>query len=318
MLRALRVKYGLAGTVGRMFSGLTVLGVPSSAGAHAPGQEKAPAAFREAGLLDRLREVGLVVNDLGDLPVVRYQPDRVHRRAQNADEVRDVARETADQVARAIARYDQLLVLGGDCTVQIGVIAGLARTTERVGLVYVDAGFDLNTPVSVRTGFLDWMGVAHLVGEPDAVPELAGVGPRVPLLEFDDIVFFGTVREELTDWESELEAREHLQVHWADEVAADPHGTARLALATLEARVDRISVHFDLDVIDFIDFPAADFPTINAGLTFTTAMRALDVLVASPKCSALTVSEFNPDHVDPDHRLVTTFVERLTETLRPT
>jgi hypothetical protein len=45
-------------------------------------------------------------------------------------------------------------------------------------------------------------------------------------------------------------------------------------------------------------------------------MRALDVLVASPKCAALTISEFNPDHVDPDHQLVATFVQRLTETLR--
>ena len=177
-------------------------------------------------------------------------------------------------------------------------------------------GSTLNTPTSVRLGFLDWMGVAHLLGEPDAVRELVQIGPRVPLLDFEDIEFFGTVRDELTDWEQELAARHDLNVHWSEDVAKDPEGTARRALSRLEARVDRISVHFDVDVIDFIDFPAADFPTINAGLTFDAAMRAVDVLVASPKCAALTISEFNPDHVDPDHQLVTTFVQRLTETLR--
>jgi arginase len=299
-----------------MSSGLAVVGVPSSAGAHAPGQEKAPAAFRAAGLIELLRTDGQTVEDVGDLAVSRYQPDPTRRRAQNSDRVLDVARRTAERVAAAASRDVRVLVLGGDCTVQIGVIAGLARTTERLGLVYVDAGFDLNTPTSVRLGFLDWMGVAHLVGERDAVRDLVQIGPRVPLLDFGDIEFFGTVRDELTDWERELAARHDLNVHWSEDVAKDPEGTARRALSRLEPRVDRLSVHFDVDVIDFIDFPAADFPTINAGLTFDAAMRALDVLVSSPKCAALTVSEFNPDHVDPDHQLVTTFIQRLTETLR--
>jgi arginase len=299
-----------------MSSGLAVLGVPSSVGAHAPGQEKAPAAFRAAGLIERLRTDGQTVEDLGDLPVARYQPDPARRRAQNAHRVLDIARGTADQVAAAAGRDARVLVLGGDCTIQIGVVAGLVRTTERVGLVYVDAGFDLNTPTSVRLGFLDWMGVAHLVGEPDAVRELVEIGPRVPLLDFEDIEFLGTVRDELTDWERELAARHDLNVHWSEDVATDPEGTARRARSRLEPRVDRISVHFDVDVLDFIDFPAADFPTINAGLTFDAAMRALEVLVASPKCAALTVSEFNPDHVDPDHQLVTTFVRRVTEAFR--
>ena len=295
---------------------LAVVGVPSSVGAHAPGQEKAPAAFRAAGLIELLRTVGPTVEDMGDLAVARYAPDPTRRRAQNAARVLDVARGTADHVTAAVSRGARVLVLGGDCTVQIGVVSGLVRRTDRIGLVYVDAGFDLNTPTSVRLGFLDWMGVAHLVGEQDAVRELVQIGPRVPLLDFDDIEFFGTVREELTDWEREQVARHDLNVNWFEDVAMDPEGTARRALSRLEPRVDHISVHFDLDVIDFIDFPAADFPTINAGLTFDAAMRALDVLVASPKCAALTISEFNPDHVDPDHQLVTTFVQRLTETFR--
>jgi arginase len=238
-----------------MSSGLTVVGVPSSLGAHAPGQEKAPAAFRAAGLVELLRGGGQTVEDMGDLAVARYQPDATRRRAQNADQVLEVVRATADRVAAAASRDAGVLVLGGDCTIQIGVVAGLVRTTERVGLVYLDAGFDLNTPTSVRLGFLDWMGVAHLVGEPDAVRELVEIGPRVPLLDFEDVEFFGTVRDELTDWERQLAARHDLNVHWSEDVAEDPEGTARRALSRLEPRVDRISVHFDVDVIDFIDSP---------------------------------------------------------------
>jgi arginase len=66
---------------------LTVLGVPTSAGAFAPGQELAPAALREAGLLDRLSAEGVEVADLGDSPVWRWRPDTARPRAQNLAEV---------------------------------------------------------------------------------------------------------------------------------------------------------------------------------------------------------------------------------------
>ncbi|TMF30144.1 MAG: arginase family protein, partial [Chloroflexi bacterium] len=102
-----------------------LIGVPSSAGAHGPGQEKAPSALRTAGLLGALREAGLDVEDLGDLPVARFAPDRAERKRQSQSQVVKVARQVADAVASAVERELIPIVLGGDCTITLGVVAGL-------------------------------------------------------------------------------------------------------------------------------------------------------------------------------------------------
>ena len=106
---------------------LGLIGVPSSAGAHGPGQEKAPSTLRRAGFVGALRAAGLELEDLGDLPVVRFMPDPANRKRQNASRVVKVARQVADAVAGAVERGLVPLLLGGDCTITVGVIAGLLR-----------------------------------------------------------------------------------------------------------------------------------------------------------------------------------------------
>ena len=157
---------------------LGLIGVPTSAGAFAPGQEQAPHALRDAGLVESLRGAGAVVHDRGDRPVWRWRPDRENRRAQNLAMVCEIARDTARRVAEAIGAGEATLVLGGDCTVGIGTVAGHLAAGERVGLVYFDAHADLNVPASVPEGALDWMGLAHMLGEEGAAPELVNVGSR--------------------------------------------------------------------------------------------------------------------------------------------
>jgi arginase len=139
---------------------LGVLGVPTSAGAFAPGQEQAPQALRDAGLLGLLRDAGIAVSDHGDRTVWRWRPDRERPRAQNLDTVVSIVRETAARVADAAAAGEVTLVLGGDCTVGIGTVAGhvAAGPDERIGLIYLDSHADLNTPESVHEGTLDWLG----------------------------------------------------------------------------------------------------------------------------------------------------------------
>ena len=112
---------------------LTLLGVPTSAGAFAPGQEQAPRALRRAGLVDKLRAAGAEVADLGDSEVWRWRPDPAGPRAQNLGAVCEIARTTAGRVEDALAEPGgPLLVLGGDCTVEIGTVAGhLRRDRER-------------------------------------------------------------------------------------------------------------------------------------------------------------------------------------------
>ena len=277
---------------------LGVVGVPTSAGAFAPGQEQAPHALREAGLLEALRRSGVDVRDHGDREVWRWRPDRENRRAQNVGKVVEIVQDTARRVGDSIDEGEVTLVLGGDCTVGIGTVAAHVSTGERVGLVYFDSHADLNVPESVHEGTLDWMGMAHMLGEQGAVPELVNGGPRAPLLDADQVVLFGWGPEQATAFEREVIERRGVAVLPVDEVAADPEGSAARARELAEASCDRLLVHFDVDVIDFTDTPLSENWGRNEGLAYEATLRALDVLVASPRLAALTITELNPDHTE--------------------
>ena len=159
---------------------LGVIGVPTSAGAFAPGQEDAPARLREAGLIELLRDNAVDVRDHGDREPWRWRPDRERPRAQNLDKVLEIVSDTARRVEESALANEATLVLGGDCTVGIGTVAGHQGTGERVGLVYFDAHADLNIPESVREGALDWMGMAHMLGLPGTERALVEAGSRAP------------------------------------------------------------------------------------------------------------------------------------------
>jgi arginase len=275
-----------------------VIGVPPSAGAFAPGQEQAPHALREAGLVSLLRESGVEVSDYGDAPVWRWRPDRVRPRAQNLGRVVEIVRDTAQRVEEAVLARETSLVLGGDCTVGIGSVAGHAESGERVGVVYFDLHADLNVPNSALPGALDWMGMAHMLGEEGAEPDLVEVGPRSPLLTPDRVVVLGWGPEQATPHEREAVDRLGLETILVDEVRADPAGCAQRALDTLTPRVDRVLVHFDVDVIDFTDTPLSENPGRNEGISYEQAAIALAVLLASPALAGVTVTELNPDHVE--------------------
>lgn len=277
---------------------LGVIGVPTSAGAFAPGQEQAPAALRQAGLLDVLQEMGADVRDHGDREVWRWRPDREHPGAQNVAAIVEIVSDTARRVGTSIDSGETTLVLGGDCTVGIGTVAGHVATRERVGLIYFDTHADLNVPAAVPEGALDWMGMAHMLAEDGAVAELVAAGPRTPLLEPADVLLFAWGPDQATAYEREAIARRGLSAIPADEVAADPEGAAARACALMEDRCDRLLVHFDVDVIDFTDVPLSENTGRNQGLAFDHALRALDGLLASPRLAGLTITELNPDHTE--------------------
>jgi arginase len=289
---------------------LTVLGVPTSAGAFTPGQEAAPAALREAGLLTALAERGVEVRDLGDSEVWRWRPDRERPRAQNLGAVAEIARQTA---ARVEAAGDgPLLVLGGDCSIELGVVAGQLARGESVALVYLDLHPDLNTPESVVEGTFDWMGIGHALAVPGAEPELAGIGPRTPLLNDDQVLFLGYGPERAKPFELDQIVRRGLAAIPVDEVASDPEGTARRALEFAE-RFDRLLVHFDVDVIDFNDAQLSEDAVRGDGLTLEAATRALSVLVASERLAGVTVTELNPYHGDEQGRTLRQFAAMLAD-----
>jgi arginase len=289
-------------------SHLALIGVPSSAGARQTGQEGAPAAFRAAGLLERLRATGLDVADLGDLPSFSFRPDLEDPRQQNLAAVMDVAGQAADRVDQALASRRLPLVLGGDCSLSLGVISGLLRHQERLGLLYFDGDLDLNTPATTISGILDGMVIAHVLGR--GSKQLAGIGPRQPLLSEEDIVLFGYDVESGWIDAPELEALERLRAskYPLTRVRADATAAARDALAYLESRSDAILIHFDVDVMDI---PAADLLHPN-GLDLESTFAALRVFVTAPTCAGVVVTEFNAEK-DPDGAHAERLVQGLVE-----
>ncbi len=290
-----------------------LIGVPSSAGAHGPGQEKAPAALRQAGLLGALRETGLEVEDLGDLPVTRFQPDMANRKRQSRSPVITVARQVADRVTAAVERDLVPLVIGGDCTITLGVVAGMLRYQPDLGLIYFDGDADMTTPETTHSGIFDSMGVSHLIGEGD--PEVGHVGLRFPLLPPDRITLFGFHPYEIEPKEQRLLETSAITQYPVTSMGDRPVELAAEALARLEERARAIAVHFDVDVMDSAEIPLADWPHYDA-LSFGDAMRCLRVFVGSPKLAALVVTEINPDH-DPDGLLVRQFIDAFADALRP-
>ncbi len=277
-------------TAGRSPIGL--IGVPSSAGARMAGQEQAPRALRCAGLVPGLRSRGREVLDVGDLAEVTYAPDERHPQSQNLELVRGVLERVVQAVDSALAAGAWPLVLGGDCTVTIGVLAALTRHFPDLGLIYFDGDLDLNTPETTLTGILDGMALAHVLGEGAA--ELSRLGSRHPLVEEPAVTLFGysVSAGGLDPVEiGRLRGTRMAKVPM-EEIEGRAANAAAEALRNIESRVEHVLVHFDVDVVDAGDFPAVDVPH-RPGLRLAEAGAALGVFLESPKVLGLVATEFN-------------------------
>ncbi len=263
--------------------------------------------------MEFLSAAGVSVEDDGDVPGFRWRPDKANPRAMNANAVLSAARAVADRVAFAFADHAKVLVLGGDCTVELGTVAGALREKESVGLVYLDLDTDLNTPESTRDGALDWMGVAHLLGIAGTLPELVRLGPRQPMLQPEQVLYFAAGNVE--PFERELIQRLGVAEVPVADVARDPSRCGETVANGWARGFDRLLVHLDVDVLDFGDFPLAENTRRNIGLKFDQLMAALRPLLAAPNWSGLTVTEVNPDHGESDGSTLATFARSLADGL---
>jgi len=258
-----------------MTRNMVIIGAPSGAGACGVGQEQTPAAIRAAGLIEQLSRVGFEVTDLGDSPVVPWRPDRANPQAQNLQAVVDVVRSTTNRVADALVEHDGIaLVLGGDCTVGIGTIAGIRQAIGRVALAYFDLHSDLNTPASATDGALDWMALGHMLAIEGSIPTLTAAGGNAPLLEPDQVVLFAHDLSHSTRFERGEIERLGLARVALDEVRNDPEAAAHRAFELLATRSDRYAIHLDVDVVDFTDAPLSEHPSRNSGLKLHETLRA--------------------------------------------
>jgi arginase len=272
-----------------------LIGVPTSAGAHHAGQDRAPAALRAAGLLERLRAAGVRVTDAGDLPGAVFAVDHLHPRARNLASVVRVAREVAAAV-ESVTRSGQLpLVVGGDCTITLGVVAGLRRRHPAVGLAYVDADADLGDLSGDASGILDAAGIWHLLGHGE--PDLAGLAGAPPLLDPARLVLLGLDPREVSDAGREFLSGAGVRSIEGPQFMTDPKAAASEALAALRSASQSIVVHFDVDVVDSGDLPLGNFPHYNSGVTLAAVTSCLRVLLADhPSRAALVLTEVNPSY----------------------
>jgi arginase len=273
---------------------VSLIGLPSSAGSYAAGQDLAPTALRSSGLIETLTDAGLEVTDHEDLAQQVWHADHENPLAQNVDEVIEGLQALAEDLVPILETDDLLLVLGGNCTVALSVMAGLRWLDAGTpGLLYVDRNYDLNTPESTTDGALDWMGLAHALALPGTIDRLVDAfGPR-PLLRPSQIAWLGVQEEMTTAWERDQAIRLGAVCTSSAEFVSDPVGAARRLLVHLPS--GPLAVHFDVDVLDFTDAPLAENTDgRNTGPTLDQVTAGLSWAARDPRFRSLSIGELNP------------------------
>src|SRR5262245_51550018 len=270
---------------------VAVFGVPTAAGSQAAGLENGPFVLREAGLLQALKAEGATVVNLSDLSLFPYRDDPEHAKARNVSGVACAVRAAGDETTRAL-REGFTVVLGGDCTLAVGTVAGArAALGSPVGLVYLDANADLNTPDTSPSGLLCGMALAMALGRgPSEVATAAGEPPAV---RGEHVALLGYRQLD----GSERRALGHLGLALPAEAMKrlGMRVAAALALDAVENDDGPILVHLDVDVIDPGEMPAKTSVTPGIGLTIAEASDLVTALVASPRVAALEVVAYQPD-----------------------
>ncbi len=155
------------------------------------------------------------------------------------------------------------------------------------------------------------MGVAHMIGEPGAAPELSRIGTATSAARSWSGCFYGPCLEHSEDVETQVLARHGMRAVPLDRVEGRATAAAAEARQAVESDGGPFLVHFDVDVLDFVDCPIADVPHFEHGMTLADAMASLRVFVASPRYAGLVVTEINPDHADAEGASIGRFVTEL-------
>jgi arginase len=300
----------LAVKIVRQPNKIAIIGAPSSAAAFLPGSEKAPAALRAAGIVERLQSIGYEVTDLGDCLPRLFADDDEHKRARNIPEIVASLNDLKPRAELGFKSGALVLVLGGDCTQIIALLTGARRYYKHVNLLWVDRDADLNTPASTPSGRLDGMVLASIVGK--GSPELVRFWGEPPLVREPDTLLYGLVRVDQP--EVDFLTRSPLRHVYAADISL--HGaekSAHDALAHLHADSREFMVHLDLDVIAQEEFAATNVPD-SGGLSFAEVRSSFVEFVKQKNLLGLDIAQYNPDK-DPDGFAARKVVDLLSDAL---
>jgi arginase len=300
----------LAVKIARQPKKIALIGAPSSAAAFLPGSEKAPAALRAAGLVERLQGAGFEVIDYGDCAPRLFADDEEHRRARNLPAIVAGLNDLKVHTEVAMKSGALVLVLGGDCAQSIGLLTGARRYYKHINLLWFDRDADLNTPASTPSGRIDGMVVAHIIGR--GAPELVRFWGETPLVREPDVTLFGITR--LDPPEQEFLSKSPLRHVSAEDISAKGSSSAATeALNLMHADTREFVLHLDLDVLSQEDFPPVNVPA-SGGLSFDAVRDALREFARSKNLLGLDVAQYNPDK-DPDGVNAKKIVDLLVEAL---
>jgi arginase len=289
---------------------IALIGAPSSAAAFSAGSEKAPAALRAAGLVEKLQEAGYEVVDYGDCAPRLFADDDEHRRARNLTEIVAGLNDLKTRAELAVKSGALVLVLGGDCAQVIGLLSGARRYYRHLNLLWFDRDADLNTPASTPSGRIDGMVVAHIIGK--GAPELVRFWSEAPLVREPDVTLFGL--ERLDPPEQEFLAKSPMRHIYAEDIQSKGSSKAALeGLAQVHADTREFVLHLDIDVIAAEEFPAVNVPG-SGGLRFDEVRACFVEFVKHKNLLGLDVAQYNPDK-DPDGSGAKKLVDLLVEAL---
>ena len=266
-----------------------VFGVPMDLGQDRRGVDMGPSAIRYARLQAALEELGYPVTDVGNAgtPI----PEMVEKREEirQLAAIRDVCEDVAERAQAMI--YEGLfpIFLGGDHSISIGTVSGVARSFGRTGVIWLDAHADFNLPETSPSGNIHGMPLSVLTGR--GHPDLVGIGGRGASVRTEDVVILGLRSVDVKERSLLLEAG--VRVYTMKEI--DAYGVAsvvRRALSDL-SHLERIHLSVDLDAVDPGVAPGVGTP-VRGGLTYREAHLVMELINEAGIVNSLDVVEVNP------------------------
>jgi len=272
-----------------------VIGVPMDLGAGRRGVDMGPSAIRIAGLNQRLRDLGHTVVDEGDLEIrIPEQLKIGDPRTRYLAEITGASRMLAKKVQSVMTRGHFPLVLGGDHSIAVGTVSGLAMHArsrrKRMGLLWVDAHSDINTPGTSPSGNVHGMPLAALLGLGPA--PLSSLGGRFAKVAPEHVALVGIRSVD----EGERNNLRSLGVHVYTMADIDRHGIHQVmeqAIRDVSEGMDLVHVSFDLDSVDPSIAPGVGTP-VKGGLDYREAHSVMESLAEAGVVTSLEIVEVNP------------------------
>lgn len=268
-----------------------IIGVPIEFGAGRRGAQLGPDVVRAAGLSRSLEALNYTVRDLGNVEVPESAGDGGSPgKIRNLAVVRETCLATADAVEGSLRSNAFCVVVGGDHSIAIGVLAGAARVKGPQGVIWIDAHADLNTPETSPTGNIHGMPMAVALGyAPDFFPAPAFPTPAADAAR---CVFIG-LRD--LDWgERQLLRQRGLAVFTMSDI--DRMGMGKVMERAIEIAGNgpgSVHVSVDIDSLDPLTAPGTGTP-VPGGLTYREAHLAMELLAESGIAHSLELAEVNP------------------------